>query len=205
MDTLTSAPRLGSSTSRIWWLGGVSVAWMCVECGVSLYAALTASSPALLAFGADSLVELLSASLVLMQYIPGVRLSRERAERAAGSLLFLLAGVVAAVAVLGFVFARKPEVSPVGIGITAAALLVMPALAYFKRREGRRIGDGAMIADAAQSSTCAYLAFTALAGLVLHAWLGVAGFDSLAALAAVPLIVREARAARRGQGCHCCG
>jgi hypothetical protein len=57
-----SVPR----SSAVLWLQLVTLAWMLIECGASLVAAATAHSPALLAFGSDSLVELLSASVVLL-------------------------------------------------------------------------------------------------------------------------------------------
>src|SRR5207248_3113584 len=83
----------------VFWLQVVTLGWMLVECGVSLYAAKTAHSAALLAFGADSFVELLSAFLVLAQCLPGVSIPERRANRLAGGLLFLLAMIVAAMAI----------------------------------------------------------------------------------------------------------
>src|SRR5580658_10484267 len=81
------------------WLQGVTLAWMLVELGVSAYAAVTARSPAMLAFASDSLVELLSATVVLLQWIPSMSISERRASRTAGVLLFMLAFVVAGSAV----------------------------------------------------------------------------------------------------------
>ena len=49
-------------SQAVLWLQGITVLWMVIECGVSLFAAARAHSPALLAFGSDSLVELLSAA-----------------------------------------------------------------------------------------------------------------------------------------------
>ena len=193
----------GQGGRRIWWLGGLTIAWMCVECSVALSSAAAARSPALLAFGSDSLVELLSASVVLLQYTPRWRISREKAQRVAGSLLFALAGMVVLIAACGLVFRIEPEMSRSGMAVAAAALAIMPVLATLKRREGRRIRDDALIADAAQSATCAYLALLTLLGLGLRAASHIAWFDSGAALLAVPLLVREGRAARRGEGCAC--
>jgi hypothetical protein len=80
------------------WLQGITLAWMLVECGVSLYAAALARSPAMLAFGSDSLIELLSATVVLLQFLPRFPISHEQANRTTGLLLFALAVVVAAIA-----------------------------------------------------------------------------------------------------------
>ena len=58
-----------NTASRVAWLQGITLAWMLIECGVSVYGAISAHSPALLAFGADSFVELLSATVVLLAIV----------------------------------------------------------------------------------------------------------------------------------------
>jgi divalent metal cation (Fe/Co/Zn/Cd) transporter len=188
----------------VFWLQGVTLAWMLVEFGVSVYAAFTEHSPAMLAFGSDSLVELLSATVVLLQWVPAVAISERKASRISGALLFALALIVAAIAIAALVLRRRPETSCSGIAITVAALVAMPALAWLKRREARRSGNAALAADAVQSATCAYLALITLAGLAANAAFQIPWFDSVAALAAVPLLLREGRSAWRGHTCGCC-
>jgi divalent metal cation (Fe/Co/Zn/Cd) transporter len=190
--------------AAVFWLQGITLAWMLVEFGVASYAAFTAHSPAMLAFGSDSLVELLSATVVLLQWIPGVAIPERRATRISGALLFALAFVVAAIAIAALVLRRQPETSCSGIAITIAALIAMPVLAWLKRREARHSGNTALAADAVQSATCAYLALITLAGLAANAVFHIPWFDSLAALAAVPLLLREGRSAWRGDTCGCC-
>ena len=191
-------------SARVLWLQGVTLAWMLVELGISLYAAVTAHSPAMLAFGSDSLVELLSATVVLWQWIPGVAISERRANRSAGVLLFVLAFVVAAIAVGSLALSLKPEASRAGIGITIAALIAMPVLTTLKRREARRSKNVALAADAVQSATCAYIALITLAGLAVNAAFHIAWFDSIAALVAVPILIKEGVSAWQGHGCGCC-
>jgi divalent metal cation (Fe/Co/Zn/Cd) transporter len=186
------------------WIQGVTLAWMIVEFGVSAYAAVTARSPAMLAFGSDSLVELLSATVVLLQWIPSMSISERRASRTAGALLFVLAFVVAAIAVASLAQRLQTAKSYAGIAITIAALIAMPVLAFLKRREARRSKNAALAADAVQSATCAYLALIALAGLAINAAFHVAWFDSVAALVAVPILVKEGRSAWQGHACGCC-
>jgi divalent metal cation (Fe/Co/Zn/Cd) transporter len=190
--------------SAVLWLQGVTLAWMLVELGVAVYAAATAHSPAMLAFGSDSLVELLSATVVLLQWIPGISISERRAGRAAGVLLFVLALVVAAIAVSTFVLRWRPETTRAGIAITLAALIAMPVLATLKRREARRSRNTALAADAVQSATCATIALIALVGLAVNAALHIAWFDSLAALVIIPFLIKEGRSAWQGHSCGCC-
>jgi divalent metal cation (Fe/Co/Zn/Cd) transporter len=193
-----------SRSRGILWLQLTTIGWMLLECTVSLVSARTACSPSLLAFGSDSLVELLSATVVLLQFVPSIRLSSARAGMAAGILLYVLAGVVVLISILGWVTGVRPETSLAGIGITSAALVVMPVLAWKKHTLARTTRNTAMAADAVQSATCAYLAAITLFGLAANALFHVQWVDSIAALIAVPLLLREARAAMRGDGCACC-
>ena len=188
----------------VFWLQGITLIWMLAECSLSLYAAAVARSPALLAFGSDSFVELLSAAVVLLQFLPRVSISERNAARAAGALLFALALIVGVTAIASLAMRLRPETSFLGIGITVAALIVMPVLAKLKRQEARRANNAALAADAVQSATCAYLALIALAGLAINALFHIAWFDSLAALAAIALLLKEGRAAWRGNACGCC-
>ena len=186
------------------WLQVVTLVWMLLESGVSAYAAFTAHSPAMLAFGSDSLVELFSAAIVLLQWSPWMRISERTAHRTAGVLLFVLAAVVAVIAAGSLALRMQPHTSPSGIAITFAALIAMPVLAWLKRREARRSNNAALAADAVQSATCAYIALITLAGLAINAVFHLPRFDSLAALAAIPILIKEGRSAWHGQGCGCC-
>jgi divalent metal cation (Fe/Co/Zn/Cd) transporter len=191
---------------RIQRIQAITIGWMSIEAGVSLWAAWRARSPALLAFGGDSAIELLSAAVVLWRFRH--HLSDERAEgraaRIAGVLLLVLALyviVASAAALLGHI---EPGSSYVGIIVLIAASMVMPWLAREKRRLSSATGSAALRADAAESMLCAYLSVIALAGLAGHAFFGIAWADPVAALAVVPLIVWEARQSMRGKPCGCC-
>lgn len=182
----------------------VTVCWMVVECGVALTASWRARSPALLAFSADSSVELLSAVVVLLQFTSIVKVSTERAARLAGILLLVLAAIVAMISVSAMFFRVEPNASKLGVGVTLAALAIMPILSCAKRKQANQSGNRALAADAVQSATCAYLAGLTLMGLILNATFHIRWVDPIAALAAVPIIVVEARRAFRGDVCGCC-
>lgn len=190
-------------SQAVLWIQGITVLWMVVECGVSLIAAESAHSPALLAFGSDSLVELLSALIVLLQFTSNFNVSQRVAERSAGVLLFALAALVALVAALSLAGRVQPKESLLGVGVTVIALVIMPVLSWLKRKEARRLSNTALAADAVQSAACAYLAGIALIGLGLNAAVHIRWFDSAAALIAVPLLLKEGREAWRGHLCTC--
>jgi len=203
-ESANPASSLKASSSTVLWLQGITIAWMLVELGVAAYAAFSAHSPAMMAFASDSVIELISAAVVLSPRIPALAISQEKATRTAGTLLFALAFVVTAIAVACLFLRWRPETSPAGIAITIAALIAMPVLAALKRREARRHGNAALAADAVQSATCAYIALITLAGVGVNAAFHIAWFDSIAALAAVPLLIKEGREARKGHSCGCC-
>ena len=95
----------------------------------------------------------------------------------------------------------QPNTSWIGIGVTGAALIIMPLLSSAKRRAGKAAHNAALIADAVQSATCAYLAGITLVGLVFNAMLHIPWIDPVAALAVVPVICVEGRRALQGEKC----
>jgi divalent metal cation (Fe/Co/Zn/Cd) transporter len=184
---------------RLQW---ITLSWMAVECAVALIAAIKAHSLSLLVFGADSLIEFLSALVVLLHFSPRFPLDKRRAEQGAAILLFALAIVVTGMAIL----AQKSDIesSPLGIAITVVALAAMPILAGMKRHLAQKLGNSALAADATQSATCAYLAAVTLASLSIYALFHVRWADTVAALAAVPVLIIEGRKTWKGEGCGCC-
>jgi divalent metal cation (Fe/Co/Zn/Cd) transporter len=179
---------------------------MSVEAAISLLAAWRARSPALLAFGGDSAIELASAVVVLWRFRASA--AREHAERRAariaGVLLFVLAGCVVATTVMALSGYSAPKPTFLGIGVLIAAGVFMPLLAKEKRRLSGATGSAALRADAAQSALCAYLSLIALAGLAINAIWHVTWADPIAALAVLPIIIWEGREAMRGKPCGCC-
>ena len=196
----TLAPEIAQRVIRI---QALTLIWMTVEAAVSLGAAWMARSPALLGFGGDSAVELLSAAVVLRRfYLPSQEAqAEERAAKIAGGLLFVLAAFVALASVLTLLGRVEARPSPIGIVLLIIAAAVMPWLAWQKRRLSAATGSAALRADAAESSVCGYLALIALAGLAINAIWGVGWADPVAALALLPLIVREGREAMKGNPC----
>jgi divalent metal cation (Fe/Co/Zn/Cd) transporter len=203
MSAATSS-ELPDVSRRVLQLQVLTIVWMTVEAVVSLGTAWRSHSPALFAFGGDSLIELLSAAVVFWRF--RFELNEARAARIAGVLLFALAGLVMLTSVLNFLGYREAQRSLVGIGILLVAAVVMPSFANRKRRLGAIAASTALKADAAQSALCAYMAWIALVGLLVNAIWGISWADSVAALALTPLILREGWIAVHASklGCECC-
>jgi divalent metal cation (Fe/Co/Zn/Cd) transporter len=183
----------------------LTIAWMSVEAALSLWAAWTAGSPALAAFGGDSTVELLSAAVVLWRFRTHASEHAEQlAARTAGGLLFALAAYVVLASAMSLLGYNEPKPSYLGMAVLVGAAIIMPLLAREKRRLSALTGSAALRADAAESALCAYLSIIALTGVAVDAIWHVAWADPVAALLITPLIVFEAREALRGKACGCC-
>jgi len=173
---------------------------------VSLFAAWRARSPALLAFGGDSTIELFSAAVVLWRFraSPEHEDVERRAAHVAGALLFMLAAYVAMTSVASLLGYNEPKPTLLGIAILVVAAVVMPWLAKQKRRLSGATGSAALRADAAQSVLCAYLSLIALAGLAINGIWHIKWADPAAALLIIPLVLWEGWQAVRGKPCNCC-
>lgn len=191
---------------RIIWIQAVTIGWMTVEAVVSLGAAWRAQSPALLAFGGDSAIELLSAVVVYWRFRSkwSSKHTEQLAARITGWLLFALAAYVALVAALALLGHRDVRPSLLGIAVLSVAAVGMPLLAQQKRRLSAATASAALRADAAESALCGYLSIIALAGLVANSFWGITWADPVAALCLIPLVAREGWQALKGKPCDCC-
>jgi divalent metal cation (Fe/Co/Zn/Cd) transporter len=91
--------------------------------------------------------------------------------------------------------------SPVGIGLAAASLVIMPVLSYAQRRTGRELGSLSAVADSKQTLLCTYLSAILLVGLLLNSLFGWSWADPIAALGIAVIAVREGINAWKGDTC----
>ena len=176
-----------------------------MEASVSLSAAWMARSPALLAFGGDGAIELLSAIVVLFRFRTSAQeRSEKQVARIAAALLFILAVYVAVVSAMALLGHREAMITFWGIAILIGAAAIMPWLAKEKRRLSAITGSAALRADAAESALCAYLSIIALVGLGINAIWHIWWTDPVAALVIVPLILWEGWETMSGKACGCC-
>ncbi len=178
-----------------WALTALTILWNSVEAVVAVASGMLARSIALVGFGLDSAVETASALIVAW------RLTRsERSEKLAVRLIavsfFAIAAYVTfdAVAKLGG-RADIPEQSTVGIAIVALSLIVMPLLAWAKRRVAGRLGSVTLQADAAESQVCFYLSVVVLIGLAGNVLAGWWWMDPIAALVVAVVAFHEGQRA----------
>jgi divalent metal cation (Fe/Co/Zn/Cd) transporter len=202
MSTTLAPERRATLHRRIRLIVGATIAYNVVEAIVAITAGSLASSAALIGFGLDSTIEVLSAAAVAWQF---TRRDPEQWEkptlRVIAVAFFLLAAYVTSSSVLALVSAERPEHSPVGIVLTAVSVLVMPFLSFAERRAGREIGSATAVADSKQTLICTYLSAAVLLGLVLNSLLGWWWADAAAGLVIAVFAVREGWEAWQGDAC----
>lgn len=187
-------------------LSWLTLAWMGVEGGVAIGAAVAAGSVALLGFGLDSGIEAMASVIVIWRFT-GTRLVSATSERRAQQLVavsfFLLAPYIAAESVRALVAGDHAETSLAGLMLTAGTAVFEPILGLAKRRIGTRLGSAATAGEGTQNLLCAYLAMAVFAGLAANTLLGVWWLDGVVALGISGWAVAEGRRAWAGRSCDC--
>jgi len=194
---------------RAFRLERATLLWMLVEAGVAIGSGIAASSLSLVAFGADSLIELASAGVLLWRLHVELREGADfpeavehRASRVAGALLFTLAIYVVISAVYSFWTRSGQDFSLPGFILAIMAMPIMWWLAKAKMRTADQIGSRALRADAVESITCGYLSVVLVVGLLVQLLMpGWWWIDSVTSLAIVYFVVKEAREAWSGDDC----
>jgi len=192
-----SAERRIALHRRALWLEYSTVGWNVVEAVVAIGAGAVAGSVALIGFGADSAIEVISAVGLLWRLRkagPHAAVNEEsaaekRALYVVAVTFFVLAGYITWEAVRSLISREPPLTSPVGIILAVLSLLVMTGLASVKQRTGREMGSRALVADSKETWVCSYLSLTLLLGVGAYAVFGWWWADPVGALAMLPVIL----------------
>jgi divalent metal cation (Fe/Co/Zn/Cd) transporter len=190
--------------ARVRLLSWVSLGYMALEGGIAILAGVLAGSIALIGFGLDSAIEGFASAIIVWRFT-GHRIFSEAAETRAQKLVaiqfFLLAPYVGIESVRALASAEHPDVSWLGIALSASSVVVMPYLGIAKQRLAEQLGSPATKGEGRQNMLCAYLAAALLAGLLGNALVGAWWLDPVVGLLIAALAVKEGREAWRGEGC----
>ena len=187
---------------RIRFFVAATISYNIIEAVVAIAAGTVASSSALIAFGLDSVIEVVSAAAVAWQFsAPDPEKREKTALRFIAFSFFGLALFVGIDAVRALITGADAEHSTVGIVLAAVSLAVMPLLSYLQRRAGRELGSRSAVADSKQTLLCSYLSGVLLAGLLLNSLFGWAWADPIAALVIAGWAIKEGREAWKGDAC----
>jgi divalent metal cation (Fe/Co/Zn/Cd) transporter len=197
-----TAERKGILQRRVRWIVAATIGYNVIEAVVAITAGTIASSAALIAFGLDSTIEVLSAAAVAWQF---TRRDPERWEkptlRVIAVAFFALAAYVTVTSLFALISRVDVEHSTLGIAITALSVLVMPFLSFAERRAGRELGSATAVADSRQTLICTYLSAAVLLGLLLNTLFGLWWADAIAGLVIAGFAFREGLEAWRGDAC----
>lgn len=174
-----------------------TVAWNVIEAFVAIGVGLVVGSVALVGFGVDSGIEVISAVALLWRLLkagPNASVTEEgAAEKRAlyfvALTFFLLAAYITYEAIGALLSGEGPQSSPVALGLAALSVLIMPVLAYLKGRTGRQMGSRALVADSKETWVCVYLSVALLAAVGFNALFGWWWADPVGALAMLPVIL----------------
>ncbi len=189
---------------RVLLLSWASLGYMTLEGGIAILAGILAGSIALIGFGIDSAIEGFASAIIVWRFT-GNRIFSEAAERRAQRLVavqfFVLAPYVGFESVQALIQGERPDVSRLGIALSASSVVVMPYLGIAKQRLADRLGSAATKGEGRQNMLCAYLAGALLLGLVGNALVGAWWLDPIVGLLIAALAVKEGLEAWRGEGC----
>ena len=189
---------------RVKVLSWLSLAYMTLEGSIAILAGVLAGSVALIGFGIDSAIEGFASAIIVWRFT-GARMfssaAEERAQKLVAVQFFVLAPYVGFESVQALVQGERPDVSWLGIALSASSVVVMPYLGIAKQRIADEIGSAATKGEGRQNLLCAYLAGALLLGLVGNAAVGGWGLDPVVGLLIAGVAVKEGLEAWRGEGC----
>jgi cation diffusion facilitator family transporter len=214
-DCEPSSSLLTATDSRLrrwaWWLTALTIGWNSLEAVIAIVSGVVAGSIALVGFGLDSVVEVGSALVIVWRLSrhSGDQEANERAEKRAVRLIALTFVAIALYVTYDAIrkllgFGEEPQQSTIGLAITALSLVVMPTLAWAKRKVAAGLGSVALKADAAETQLCTYLSAVVLFGLGANSLFGWWWMDPIAGLVVAGLALKEGwEAWTSGDLCEC--
>src|SRR2546430_9194172 len=206
----------GDAVRQALLLTHITIGWMTIEGAAALLLGWASKSLLLEAFGIDSVIELFSAAVLLWRLrieasgtatSEHVDLVEDRAARLVGYSLYALVAYIVLNSGYGLFIAERitdTHESVWGILIGAVAKIGMPILAGYKLKVAARLNSRALRADAVESITCGYVSIVLIIGLAATRLLDWWWLDSVAALALIPFIIKEAQAAIFAESCSGC-
>lgn len=170
-----------------------------IEVGVALTAGFISGSAALIGWGLDSVIEVISASTLWWRLhgeaegIPDERVTdREKITFYVIAASFLIVSIFITYDSVSKLISRETaEWSNLGLGILLVSLVVNPFLIYYKRKYGKALDSGELTADSKDTFVCLYQTVAVLAGLLAVRYLGWWWADPVAALLIVPYALKE--------------
>ena len=190
---------------RALFLSYFTLVYNIVEFILSVIAGVLSGSIALIGFGLDSMVESLSAGVMVWRFRNHDKISEEeeriehRAERLVGYSFFILAAYIFYESTKKLITSEIPEPSLFGIFIALASIIIMPILYRMKYRTGKSINSRSLIADSKETLACAFLSVALLVGLGSNYLFGFWQADPIVGMVIAIFLIREGKEILSGE------
>jgi hypothetical protein len=181
----------------------VTIAWNTLETLAALISGLLGDSVALVGFGLDSLIEVISGAALLWRLHHDAderhRAATERiAQRIVGNCFIVLALYITFDSLRSLISREGPEYCIGGIVVAVAALVAMPLLARAKRDVARQFASGPFTPMQSRPTfACFWRPLSSAAWRLISGWAGGGPIRSQASL--------RCRSSRAKAGPHCKG
>ena len=181
----------------------ITIGYNIVEGIVSVFFGLDDETVALLGFGLDSCVEVIS-GIGIWHMIRRLRNNQknlnpdhfeQQALRITGTSFYLLTIGLVIIATVNLIQRHSPETTFWGIIVSAVSIITMGLLIRYKLRVGRELNSAAIIADANCTKTCMYLSIVLLLASLGYELTGIGSLDSIGALIIAWFSFKEGREA----------
>lgn len=180
---------------------------------MSVWLGLEDETFALMGFGLDSFVEVIS-GIGIWHMVWRMRRSgpdnpdhfERTALRVTGRAFYALSAGLSVTGVYSLIRGHAPDTTFWGIVISIVSILTMWALIHFKLKAGRALNSDAILADAYCTRACMYLSVVLMASSLGYELTGVGGLDAIGTLLIAVLSFKEGREAMgkaEGKSCSC--
>lgn len=170
-----------------------------IEVVVSLIAGFTAGSSALIGWGLDSVVEVISGGVLWWRLHGEIKdIDRDLVKKREKITLFVIASSFLIISIFitynsvaKLIHKETPDWSALGITILLVSLVVNPFLIWYKYKYGKKLDSKELIADSKDTFVCLYQTIAVLGGLLAVRYLDWWWADPVAALLIVPYALKE--------------
>jgi divalent metal cation (Fe/Co/Zn/Cd) transporter len=185
-------------------LSYLNVGYHLAEEIISIGLGVITGSIALIGFGLDSVIEMLSGIVMIWRFKHKCQSKQQehiidrKAQKLVAYTFFILGTYVLYEAIKKLIFHEVIEPSLLGIGIAILSIIVMPIMAHLKHQTGKLLNSQSLLSDSMESYASAWMSAVLLIALGVNYFFGLWWVDPLAGLFFVVILWREGYEAYTG-------
>lgn len=187
---------------RAFALSMFTIFYNAVEGLVSIYLGYQDETLALMGFGVDSFIEILSGlgiAIMIIRINKHQKSEQSNFERTAlritGIAFYLLSIGLLVGIILNLINQHKPETTFWGVVISLISILVMTWLTYAKKKVGKKLNSEPILADANCTKVCVYMSVVLLVSSLIYELTGFAYADMIGSAGLIYFSISEGKEA----------